>query len=84
MNNLKLIWKRIISESPDLFKKIKTAALSIGGSTAAAWGTVQLFSLTVPPIFFTICTWILIACAFTAGTAILPVKDPSVLIDNKE
>ena len=79
MNNFKIFWKRVTLESPDFFKKLKKIALSIGGSTAATLFTVQVFALTVPPIFYTICTWILIAAAFTAGTAILPVKDPSKL-----
>lgn len=82
MNNLKIFWKRITSESPEFFVKLKKVALSIGGSTAAALFTVQVFSLVVPPIFYTICTYILIASAFTAGTAILPVKDPSQLQNN--
>jgi hypothetical protein len=60
-------WERLASETPDDFKFLRKVANRIGG------GALSIVSIsaavTLPAWLVTACTFILVACVFTTGTA---------------
>ena len=70
------IWQDISerwnSESPAFWKKIMKYSVTLGTSAVAVIGADKLFNLQsygVPSIIFTICGYIIVACAATGLSA---------------
>lgn len=74
--NFREPWKDISdrwnSESPAFWKKIMKYSVTLGTSAVAVIGADKLFDLQsygVPSIIFTICGYIIVACAATGLSA---------------
>ena len=74
--NFRELWKDISdrwnSESPVFWKKIMKYSVTLGTSAVAVIGADKLFDLQsygVPSIIFTICGYIIVACAATGLSA---------------
>ena len=74
--NFREPWKDISdrwnSESPAFWKKIMKYSVTLGTSAVAVIGADKLFDLQsygVPSIIFTICSYIIVACAATGLSA---------------
>ena len=74
--NFREPWKDISdrwnSESPAFWKKIMKYSITLGTSAVAVIGADKLFDLQsygVPSIIFTICGYIIVACAATGLSA---------------
>ena len=74
--NFRELWKDISdrwnSESPTFWKKIMKYSVTLGTSAVAVIGADKLFDLQsygVPSIIFTICGYIIVACAATGLSA---------------
>jgi len=63
--------KRLKSESPKYFKRIRKAALIIGASAIAMLTIDTSLALNMPEILITICKYAIFICAGIAGTATL-------------
>ena len=58
--------ERWVAESPKFWKKVLNFSVTLGSSAAAVIGAEKLFDLQsygVPTIIFTICGYIIVACA---------------------
>ena len=74
--NFREPWKDISdrwnSESPAFWKKIMKYSVTLGTSAVAVIGADKLFDLQsygIPSIIFTICSYIIVACAATGLSA---------------
>jgi hypothetical protein len=72
---MKTIWLRLKAETPNFWKKVRTSALSIGGSAVAVIMINKTMELNLLPILITICNYVIAASAAIAGTASLTKKD---------
>lgn len=71
---LKTRWK---SETPDFFKKLRTAAIKLGGSAGAILVAASIPNIIVPQIIIKTASYILIACATLGITAQMAKNDNS-------
>ena len=63
LKEIRIRWK---TESPIFWKKILNKCIYIGSTSVSILGAEKLFDLQsygVPPIIFTICGYIIVACA---------------------
>lgn len=67
-------WK---AKSPVFFKKLKSYALSIGGSAAAVLVANSTMSLNLNQTLISVLGYVVAACVAIAGTAKLTKEDPS-------
>jgi len=75
----KTIKKRWQAELPDFFKKVKTFAITIGGSATAVWVINQSMSLQLHEMVLDVCKYTIAFCAAVGLTAQLTVKNPQNL-----
>jgi len=72
---MKSIWLRLKAETPKFWKKIRTGALTIGGSAIAVITINKTMDLNLLPVIITVCNYAIAACAAIAGTASLTKTD---------
>lgn len=51
--------KRWFAETPPYFKKLKTMALTLGGSASAIWAVNESMSLELPQLILTVCKYLI-------------------------
>jgi hypothetical protein len=73
------IKKRWQAELPDFFKKVKTAAITVGGSATAVWVTNQSMSLELHEMVLDVCKYTIAFCAAVGLTAQFTAKNPEKL-----
>jgi len=71
MKSIKLIGKRLKSETPDFFKKLRNWALIIGALT----GALSSLPVTWPAWVVAVFTLIIAICSSVAGTSQLTTSD---------
>jgi hypothetical protein len=81
MKTIKLIYLRWKSETPKFFNKLKNIALGIGGMSLAALTAIEIVN-KINAIDFhklpTILGYIIVTCAFIAGTSKLTTTDTNL------
>lgn len=69
---MKTIVKRILSKTPQFFKKLRTLAYGVFVSGAAVLAANEELSLNLAPMAITIISYIIAVSAGVAGTSHLP------------
>lgn len=68
------LFERFKSESPDFFKRVKTIALSMGGSALAVLAINATIDLHLPEFVLTGMGYVVAICVAVAGTSQLTRK----------
>lgn len=76
---MKHIWARLLSETPEFWKKVRGFAISVGVSALAVWQLNEQFGLDLKPSFLEFVKYTMTVCAAIAGTASFTTNDKNLI-----